>query len=232
MNLKDILELEEFKDTLIAHTLRWWITERLGRKIEDVLWWNVKEYPPIIGDTGYIELSAHFKDGTPFVQIFPEKELEEKTKHQAARDIIREAAAIAKNTPGMLVLNLRDGGWAICLDDGDYSVEAKTAEELLAEVKVAKAYYEASQKAKKGHQATREMIREGMEKSKKDDGEVIRVDGLDQETKELLLHFIESLTIKDASDILSKEYPCSVWDELHFIREKLRKSLAQPRRRP
>lgn len=155
-----------------------------------------------------------------------------KPESRATREMIREAAAIAKSVPGMLIANLRDGGYAICLDDGDYSIEAQNAEQLLREVKVAKAYWEASQKPKKGHQTARDMIRETMEKSKKDNEEVIRVDGLDQETKELLLHFIESLTIKEVSDILAKDYPCSVWDELHFIREKLRKSIAEPRRRP
>lgn len=306
MNLKDFLELEEIKDTLIANALRWWITEYLERTIDTVMWWNVRKYPTIIVSAEHLELSACFKDGTPFTMIFKEEELRERIKEpckpRTTRDIIREAFAIAETVPAMFVAKLTHGGWTVCLDDGDYSVEALDAEQLLVEVKIAKAYWEASQKPKKGHRttrdiiceayaiqgtcptmivedlrhggwfigfhdndysvevrgnaeellaevkeakayydeasqkakkgyrATRDMIHEAMEKAKNSDGEVIRIDGLDQETKELLLHFIEHLTIKDASDILAKDYPCSVWDEMHFIREKLRKSIAEPRR--
>jgi hypothetical protein len=175
--------------------------------------------------------AAHLVEEVKAAKAYWEASQKPKKEPRTACDIIRDAYEIAENTPGMFVAELRDGGWAICLDDGDYSVEAQNAEALLKEVKVAKAYREASQKSKKGHQATRDMIRDAMEIAKNNDGEVIRVDGLDQETKELLLYFIESLTIRDASDILSKDYPCSVWDELHFIREKLRKSLKQPGRR-
>lgn len=390
MNLKDILELEEFKNTLIGNALRWWITERLDRKIEDVMWWNAKEHTVVIGNTEHIELSACFKDGTPFVQTFQKEELKEKVKathdvekskgepgasvmvpvhdwiwqdfkwaytkrnkgkkddelievvhdwacramqyytrynmedpwtlvdayeialkcpeiqlkecdvpkvsprawtitvpgeypeysvdaegpndlyrklkvakeyaetlkkskkeqskqrvpkmpeaviypydpgrtlvEKSRRNVIREAYEIAETCPAMIIEELKHG-WSISFEDDDYSVEALDAVHLLAEVKEAKAYWEASQKSKKtSTEQTRDMIREAMEKAKNSDGEVIRVDGLDRETKELLLHFIEHLTIKDASDILAKEYPCSVWDELHFIREKLRASLAQ-----
>ena len=392
MNLKDILELEEFKNTLIGNALRWWITERLDRKIEDVMWWNAKEHTVVIGNTEHIELSACFKDGTPFVQTFQKEELREKVRathdveeqdtpimipvhswiwkdfktvyphrtktkfdtdeeldkklieiahdwacramqyytrynmedpwtlvdayeialkcpdielrecdvpkgapkawtittpyrpdvqaegpndlyrklkvakeyaetlkkskkeqskqrvpkmpeaviypydpgrtlvEKSRRNVIREAYEIAETCPAMIIEELKHG-WSISFEDDDYSVEALDAVHLLAEVKEAKAYWEASQKSKKtSTEQTRDMIREAMEKAKNSDGEVIRVDGLDRETKELLLHFIESLTIKEASDILAKEYPCSVWDELHFIREKLRKSIAQPRR--
>lgn len=155
---------------------------------------------------------------------------QEPRKHRSARDIIREAYEIAKTCPAMIVEELRHG-WRICFEDDDYSVEALDAEHLLAEVKEARQYWEASQKPKKKNtEQTREIIREAMEKAKNSDGEVIRVDGLDQETKELLLYFIESLTIKDVSDILQRDYPCSEWDELHFIREKLRKSIAESRR--
>lgn len=370
MNLKDILDLEEIKDTQLAKWLRWWITERMERKIEDVMWWNVKEHPPLIGSTEHIELFACFKDGTPFAMIFKKEELREKVKaacdvddgkecadasimipvhgwiwhnfkwtytkrnkgkkddalievvhdwacramqyyihcnmedpwtlveayeialscpdiqlkecdvnqgaprtwaistphkpdvyaeginelyrklreareycailkkeprkQRTAKEVIDEVYAIAKECPAMRINKYTIPGyegsspaWIVDLANGDYTAEARGAEALLKEVKAAKEYWEASQKKLKGHQATRE----AMEKAKSSDGEVIRVDGLDHETKELLLHFIESLTIKDASDILAREYPCSVWDELYFIREKLRKSIAEPRRK-
>lgn len=184
--------------------------------------WNITvQYPEYNAyAVGVNDLYHKLNTAKEYVETLKKKE------PRSTRDMIHEAVAIAKSVPGMLIANLRDGGWAICLDDGDYSVEAKTAEQLLAEVKAAKAYREASQKPKKKNaEQTREMIREAMEKAKIRDEGVIHIDGLDQETKELLLYFIETLTIKEASDILAKEYPCSVWDELHFIREKLRKSI-------
>lgn len=155
----------------------------------------------------------------------PGRTLVEKSR----RNVIREAYEIAETCPAMIIEELKHG-WSISFEDDDYSVEALDAVHLLAEVKEAKAYWEASQKSKKtSTEQTRDMIRGAMEKAKIRDEDVIRIDGLDQETKELLLHFIEHLTIKEASDILQRDYPCSVWDELHFIRERLRTSIEQPR---
>lgn len=55
--------------------------------------------------------------------------------------------------------------------------------------------------------------------------DVIRTDSLDRYVKKMLLHFIESLTIKEVSEILDKPHPHIAWDDLYLIREKLRTSL-------
>jgi hypothetical protein len=167
---------------------------------------------------------------------------------RSRRDMIREACAIAESCPDMIVEELKGGGWLICFKDDDYHTESKSTVDLLRDVKEAKDYYEALQNLKEGEQERMKKSvkldeEEDEEEEKhyirhetevevvKGDGIVIRVDGLDRETKELFLHIIENLTIKEASAILGKDYPCSTWDELHFIREKLRKSLESSEKR-
>ena len=147
---------------------------------------------------------------------------------QGVRDVIREAYAIAETVPAMIVEELRHG-WVVCFKDNDYRAEPTSANDLLREVKEARDFYEVWCKEtakKRDEEEKKHYVRLEKEvKVVRDEGEVVRVDGLERDTKVLLLDFIEGLTIKEVSEIIGKDYPCSVWDELHFIREKLRDSL-------
>ena len=155
---------------------------------------------------------------------------------QSVRDVVGEACKVATSTPITITINEEKTSnipghhcYTIEIPDAGYSVGTRNAFELLQEVKEARGFYEAWCKEtakKRDEEEKKHYVRLEKEvKVVRDEGEVIRVDGLEQDTKVLLLDFIEGLTIKEVSEILEKNYPCSVWDELHFIREKLRNSL-------
>jgi muramidase (phage lysozyme) len=144
--------------------------------------------------------------------------------HQTAKDIIDEAMEIADSEPRLLVYEQRVPDyssapcWRIKVPDNGYSVTARGAEQLLREVKEARAFYEALQELEKKEQAD----------AKRDESHVIRIESLDQSTREILLHFIEHLTIGKAVDIVADgNYPNLALDELYAISVQLKLSLVE-----
>jgi len=161
---------------------------------------------------------------------------EEPRTHRSAKEVIDEAMEIAKGIPAMRVYptipvgNWISTGWTISFEDNDYKAKARGSEALLREVKEAKAFWEALQEleAKEQADAKRKAVRldEEDEEPVHYGGEVIRIEGLEPGTKELLLYFIEHLTIKEISEVLEDDdYPHLIWDELYYIREKLKRSI-------
>ena len=163
-------------------------------------------------------------------------------KHRTVRDIVREAYAIQGTCPAMIVEDLRHGGWVICFKDNDYSMEVKDgAETLLREVKEAKAYWEALQELEKKERADtkRKAVRLDEDEEERvqewkdirEEAPVIRLGGLPTTTILLLLHLVETLSFKAVTDILGEHGIADTWDELYIIRQKLKDSLVDPRRK-
>lgn len=148
--------------------------------------------------------------------------------HRTAMDNINEANEIAKSIPAMRVhktipvYGWTSTGWTISFEDNDYKAKARGSEALLREVKEAKAFWEALQDLEAKEQEDAVRLEE------EDESEAIRIDSLDHSTKEILLHFIESLTIGKAVDIVSEgNYPHLALDELYAISVQLKLSLVE-----
>jgi len=165
------------------------------------------------------------------VTVSFEDDRDEPRTHRTVKDLIDEAETVAKSIPAMRISKKTIPGyssapvWDISFEDNAYTAEARGAAHLVEEVKEAKGYYEALQELEKKEEADAIRLEEE-EKEIIPDGKAIHADSLDRSVRELLVHFIENLTIGKAVDILADgNYPHIALDELYDIGIQLRLSL-------
>jgi hypothetical protein len=165
-------------------------------------------------------LLREVKEAKAFWDALQDLEAKEREDASSAKEVIDEAFGIAKAMPVMVLIKERD------VTDADdiahtieipaigYTVKTRGADQLLEAVKDAKAYHESLGEAEAG------------KRFDVDESEIIRIESLELGTKELLLYFIEHLTIKEISEVLEDDdYPHLIWDEMYYIREKLKRSI-------
>jgi len=161
---------------------------------------------------------------------------------EAVRDAVDKACKIVSGTPITITPNEKTPNipghlcYTVEISDIDYCVGARNAFELLQEAKEAKDYWEALQGLEAKERADAVRLEASVEVDEdgtlERDEKMVCVDGLDEDVKELLLYLIEHLTIKDASEILDRDYASNVvWSELCFLRKKLKEGIAHTERK-